>query len=572
MNIRRKVVPSQFTFSPADKDISLKVNDGSSFTDILEIPRGSRAVSSLHRWSKRFMSVEACLGQLALRRTFYRFSTQKPVVNIPASEKARKKLYIDTLLEKGDPSPALFIAGLSRHVNLFEKCKKQVLDSMERIERRADCSDFRMTEIIWMYALGQDILPKELIDRFKALMINYRYWFDEPGNDVMWFFSENHALAFHACEFIAGSLFPDEIFVNSGMTGRQHSSKARALIKAWFSSLFAYGYNEYSSVNYIPVDMLGYATLLMFSHDQEIESLCIRAFDMTFELLALQCHKGMLLGANGRAYPDDLLSPTCLQANAFCYFAWGTEFSPLAYRPTLYALCPYESPASIREKALWNKKEPLSERLVQGVANVQTTIVKTSSYFIGSSVSPLSGKIGSQEHLLDIMVGDEGGRMWINHPGEGVLFGTRRPGYFNGNGYTPMVSQCLASAVVSYRFSEKVQAKSEIGYTHLICFRNRFEKQVLEKCDLFLRRDGVNVFVHADNGLEIPSQPLLCDMELRSPGLWNTWYVRLDDSMSFDDFVKAMKTCSVKRDKQIIWVHDPVYGMVRYTTMDTVDE
>ena len=135
-----------------------------------------------------------------------------------------------------------------------------------------------------------------------------------------------------------------------------------------------------------------------------------------------------------------------------------------------------------------------------------------------------------------------------------------------------MVSQCLASAVVSYRFSEKVQAKSEIGYTHLICFRNRFEKQVLEKCDLFLRRDGVNVFVHADNGLEIPSQPLLCDMELRSPGLWNTWYVRLDDSMSFDDFVKAMKTCSVKRDKQIIWVHDPVYGIAWYTTMDTVDE
>jgi hypothetical protein len=37
----------EFTFSPADKDISLKVNDGSSFTDILEIPRGSRAVSSL---------------------------------------------------------------------------------------------------------------------------------------------------------------------------------------------------------------------------------------------------------------------------------------------------------------------------------------------------------------------------------------------------------------------------------------------------------------------------------------------------------------------------------------------
>ncbi len=31
----------------------------------------------------------------------------------------------------------------------------------------------------------------------RACILNFRYWMDEPGDDVMWFYSENHALMFH---------------------------------------------------------------------------------------------------------------------------------------------------------------------------------------------------------------------------------------------------------------------------------------------------------------------------------------------------------------------------------------
>ena len=36
-------------------------------------------------------------------------------------------------------------------------------------------------------------------------ILGYRYWMDEPGNDVQWYFSENHALLFHTAAYLAGA-------------------------------------------------------------------------------------------------------------------------------------------------------------------------------------------------------------------------------------------------------------------------------------------------------------------------------------------------------------------------------
>jgi hypothetical protein len=497
------------------------------------------------------------------RKGFYRFEKENPFFPIAETEKERKKLYIDDLIEKKNPSPALFIAGLSRGLDLYDICSRPVQNSVERIIRRADCSDFRLTEIIWMYCLGKDILPPTLLDEFKSCMLGYRYWFTEKGNDVMWFFSENHALSLHASEYIAGRLFPDEVFSNSGMTGREHMAHALVMIRQWFSSVLEYGYTEWCSVNYLPVDMLGYMTLMKFSGSEEIVSLCRRALDMTFRFYAMQCYRGMLLGANGRVYINDVLSPTDIQANSFCYFAWGTPYAPYGYKPTLYALLEeYECPEELKKTAL--PADGIEEHFVQGRDRIEITIVKTGNYFIGSSSSSLEGKKGDQEHLFDAMVGDEDGRFWINHPGEARVLGTRRPGYFTGNGYTPHVSQYKSSAVISFRFPDT----AEVNFTHLICHRFLFEREILREKDLFLCREGVNVFIHADNGLEIPPVESLSLYELRSPGLDNTWYVRIDDTMEFEAFVRRMESIIFREEEGVLTVDDPVYGKVRYGLMN----
>ena len=49
-----------------------------------------------------------------------------------------------------------------------------------------------------------DVLP------FWRAVLDYRYWVDEPGNDVMWFWSENHALCFHVSQLLAGAFGPGQ--------------------------------------------------------------------------------------------------------------------------------------------------------------------------------------------------------------------------------------------------------------------------------------------------------------------------------------------------------------------------
>ncbi|MCF0262365.1 MAG: hypothetical protein HUK23_05605 [Sphaerochaetaceae bacterium] len=549
--------------------LQLIIADEDHKTQTIDLEKGVSNFSCDDSFGTHIIIANATYGGALFRKGFYRFEKQKVVKKIASTEKERKEHYIDELIGLNKSSPAMFIAGLTRGLNLYEVCKRSIKDSVDRIIKRADCSDFRLTEIIWMYCLGQDILSKELLDQFKACMLGYRYWFTEKGNDVMWFFSENHALSLHACEYIAGRLFPDEVFSNSNMTGRQHMEHGLKMIRDWFSVILEVGYTEWCSVNYLPVDMLGYMTLMKFSENEEINSLCKRAMDMTFNFYAMQCHKGVLLGANGRAYINDVLSPTDIQANAFCYFAWGTCYAPFAYKPTLYALTDYECPKELKDKALLGDGQVLEEHFVQGHDKINITIYKTKDYFMGSSGSTLEGQMaGDQEHLFDAMVGDEDGRFWINHPGEARVLGTRRPGYFSGNAYTPHVSQYKASAVISYRFPDT----AEVKFTHLICFKDSFDKQILGEKDLFLRRGKVNVYIHADNGLVVPEVKSLSRYELRSPGLNNTWYVRIDDTMDFEDFVQKMRSCTLKQQDDKLVIQDPVYGKVEYALAKLVLE
>lgn len=550
-----------FTCSALRLPLHLVIMDESHNRQNLDLGKGDCSFCCKDSFRGHTLTARVMFEGALFQKNFYRFEKQRPVKVIASTEKERKTLYVDELIIQKNPSPALFIAGLTRGLNLYELCERPVQDSIDRIIKRADCSDFRLTEIVWMYCLGQEILPQELLDQFKACMLGYRYWFTEKGNDVMWFFSENHALSLHACEYIAGRLFPEKVFSNSGMTGRQHMEHGLSMIRDWFSVILEYGYTEWCSVNYLPVDMLGYMTLMKFSQNPEIDSLCKRAMDMTYGLFAMQCHRGMLLGANGRAYINDVLSPTDIQANAFCYFAFGTPFAPMAYKPTLYALSDYECPEELKAKALLNDGETLEEHFTQGRDRIQITIFKTKDYFIGSSSSTLEGKPGDQEHLFDAMVGDEDGRFWINHPGEAKIIGTRRPGYFSGNAFTPHVSQFKASAVISYRFPNT----AEVNFTHLICFRDSFNQQLLLQRDLFLRRGKVNILIHAENGLQIPKTRSLSKYELRSLGLTNTWYVRIDDTMDFQSFVDKMSSCPLTQLGDTLVIQDPVYGKVEYT-------
>ena len=52
----------------------------------------------------------------------------------------------------------------------------------------------------------------EVISEIKETLIGFRYWLDEPGEINACYFTENHLPLYHSCEYLAGMLFPDDVF------------------------------------------------------------------------------------------------------------------------------------------------------------------------------------------------------------------------------------------------------------------------------------------------------------------------------------------------------------------------
>ena len=89
---------------------------------------------------------------------------------------------------------------------------------------------------------GDPAFPESLKAPLEECVLNFRYWADEPGNDAMWFWSENHQILFHTCEILAGQLYPDRVFTNTGQTGEWHREKGERMALSWLHKRGAGGF------------------------------------------------------------------------------------------------------------------------------------------------------------------------------------------------------------------------------------------------------------------------------------------------------------------------------------------
>jgi hypothetical protein len=88
------------------------------------------------------------------------------------------------------------------------------------------------------------------MEEIRQVLFNFRYWWDEPGENSMCYWSENHQILFASAEYLIGQKFPNAQFPNSGLTGTQHMEKARERIMDWLQMRWDCGFIEfYSSVS-----------------------------------------------------------------------------------------------------------------------------------------------------------------------------------------------------------------------------------------------------------------------------------------------------------------------------------
>ncbi len=214
---------------------------------------------------------------------------------------SRRTAYLDLCARNPGNGPyseaARLAAGGAPHEGL-------IYDALDFIDRRIDCADFRLHGILrLLYQLGDSPkLSKELLDSARQTVLDFKYWPDEPGVDSMCTWSENHHILFAAGGYLAGQLYPDEVFTNSGETGREKMEIHRPRIIRWLDLRFKTGFSEWLSNVYYDEDIAPLVNLVDFCEDDEIVRRATIVLDLLMADMALNSFHGTFGSTHGRSY------------------------------------------------------------------------------------------------------------------------------------------------------------------------------------------------------------------------------------------------------------------------------
>ncbi|MFW5786177.1 MAG: hypothetical protein ACOCYC_02950 [bacterium] len=181
------------------------------------------------------------------------------------------------------------------------------LAALDYIDRRIDCSDFVMLGIVRaLYQFpGSGLLSQELRGRMKRTVLDFKYHPEEPGTDSLCTWTENHQIMFAANAFLAGRLFPEERFSNTGETGREKADRARPRILRWLELRYKTGFSEWLSHVYYDEDITALTNLIDFADDEEIVTKSAIVLDLIFLDMALNTFHGVFGSTHGRSYADE---------------------------------------------------------------------------------------------------------------------------------------------------------------------------------------------------------------------------------------------------------------------------
>lgn len=185
-------------------------------------------------------------------------------------------------------------------------------DTFAKLEAFEDTGDFDINNMLFLYAHHADDLSPELAAAMKERILAFKYWWTEPTPDGVvdsqYYWTENHQVIFLANEYIAGQLFPDEEFTNSGMTGTEHMAHAEEELAKWFEWRSRFGFSEWLSNVYWSEDMKGTLLLADLADDPKLARLGAMTLDMMFVELAGHVQEGTFGSTHGRTYQKDKLN------------------------------------------------------------------------------------------------------------------------------------------------------------------------------------------------------------------------------------------------------------------------
>ena len=261
---------------------------------------------------------------------------------------------------------------------------QQILQFLDVIDSRADCSDFYFNALFRLVKKFE--LPAELLERFRHTALNYRYWMDEDGADGMCFWSENHALLFYSNQYLAGGMYPDDVFVRSGLTGREARARGRERCLGWLKDVSTYGFEEFASSSYAVVTACALLSLIDYG-EAALQAPAKTVLDGLIRQMALHVFDGAVIAPQGRAYRA-VLFPQRQASTALMNLCLPHMRNVSSNWLCAFALSEYKIPADAAEIAARDRD------MRYACGNAEIHVRKTKDYMLTSCASPQTMESG----------------------------------------------------------------------------------------------------------------------------------------------------------------------------------
>lgn len=406
-----------------------------------------------------------------------------------------------------------------------------IADRLPMIVECHDCADFQLVPLLWARIRWGEAIGTDVRRAVDEAILGYRYWMDEPGNDVQWYFSENHALLFHTAAYLAGGLFPDRVFRRSGRTGAEQRAVGRERLREWLDHFEACEMAEWNSAPYFPIDLKGLCALYGLAGDANIRERAGKAIRRLLEIVALSCHHGLITASQGRSYEHTLRPGRTLELSGMARMLWGRGwFGRHMHSLPQLALCLRDHGLTVPEAlagfARCTSATPLEWRFTQGEGGFAALYhYKNRHYALGTLVGYRPGEWGYQETVLHGRLGERPeAQFWINHPGEVLISGFGRPSYWGGCGTLPQVWSHRGLSLLHFNAHPE-----QPGFTHLWLAEEAMDEIVLDGNRL-LARSGEGLVLFAASGpIERVTEGPTAGCEFRLSGHTGSWLVRVSD-------------------------------------------
>lgn len=421
---------------------------------------------------------------------------------------------------------------------------------IDGINRRKDVSDFDMLDLlsILIRYSSNPSFPPQLKPLIESCILGFKYWVDEPGSVAMTFGSENHQIAFHTCEILAGQLYPDRIFTNVNQNGTWHQAKGEKLALEWLRKRAAFGFEEWDANGYFAAEAKTLASLTDLARNPLIKKLSGQVLDKLLLLIAVNSFKGSFGSTHGRtgvAYIKDArFEPT----SGIGRLLWGLGGFNNSMGGAVHLACArsYRLPPIIAAIAL-DQPESFWSRERQGLDPARNTkelkdvkeaeelvdkvTYKTPDFMLCSAQSYKPGERGYQQHIWQATLAPDA-VVFTTHPACISENGSQRPNFWAGNATLPRVAQWHDALIAVYRIKDD----DWLDFTHAYFPVFTFDEHVLQGGWAFGRKGKGYVALTAARGIELVTMGDSAYRELRSTGRKNAWVCQMGRAARDGDF------------------------------------